>query len=74
MQFDHSKLRGRIIEKYGSCAAFAAAIGMPPATLSSRLNNKTYFSMPEMDAICAPGCLDIAAEDIPSYFLARKFD
>ena len=72
MEFDFSKLRGRIVEKYGTCNAFSAASGFSASGLSDRLNNKTPWDTREIHRIVQPDCLDIAAEDIPSYFFAPK--
>ena len=72
MQFDFSALRGRIIERYGSCAAFADAIGMPRDALSSRLRNKISFKPEEIYAICEPDVLDIPEAGIRKYFFTLK--
>ena len=71
MAFDFSKLRGRIVEKYGSCARFAAAMGHSKVWLSSRLNNVVPWKAEELREAAA--LLGIAPEDIPLYFLTRKF-
>ncbi len=66
LEFNFSKLQGRIVEKFGTRSAFATACGMAESVLSSRLNNKVYFDAPEIYTICE--LLDIQAEDIPVYF------
>ena len=71
MEFDFSKLRGKIVEKFGSCARFAAAMGHSKVWLSSRLNNVVPWKAEEMREAAA--LLDIAPEDIPLYFLTPKF-
>ena len=71
MAFDFSKLRGRIVEKYGSCDRFATAMGRSKVWLSSRLNNIVQWRGEEMKEAAA--LLDIAPEDIPLYFLTPKF-
>lgn len=71
MQFDFSRLRGRIVEKYGSCERFARAMGRSKVWLSSRLNNAVHWRAPEMRE--AAQLLDILPEEIPSYFLVQKF-
>lgn len=68
MQFDHSKLLGRIIEKYGSQRALATAIGWTESRLSARLNNLVHFDSEEIVMLCAPDVLDIPCEEIPVYF------
>lgn len=70
LEFDFSKLQGRIIEKFGTRSAFAAAWGVADSFLSSRLNNKVYFDTPEIYEICE--LLDIQAEEIPVYFFTVK--
>lgn len=71
MAFDFRKLRGRIIEKYGSCDKFAAAMGRSKVWLSSRLNNIVQWRAEEMREAAA--LLDIDPEEIPRYFLVPKF-
>lgn len=73
MPFDYSKLRGRIIEKYGSCKAFGAAMGRSKVWVSTRLNNVVPWSTDEITEACEPEKLDIAPEDIPTYFFTPKF-
>ena len=68
MQFDHSKLLGRIIEKFGSQRALATAIGWTESKLSARLNNSVQFDTEEIIMLCAPDVLDIPSEEIPAYF------
>lgn len=64
MKYD--KLRGRIIEKFGSQKAFAAAMGMNVSTLSFKLNGKSEWTREEIEKAC--GLLDIALEKVHSYF------
>lgn len=66
MVFDFSRLRGRIVEKFGSCAGFAAAMGHSKVWLSSRLNNVVPWRAEEMREAAA--LLEIPAEEIPAYF------
>lgn len=68
MNFDHSKLNGRITEKFGSQRALAAAIGWTESKLSARLNNTVHFDSEEIVMLCAPDVLDIPSEEIPVYF------
>jgi len=62
----YRKLRGLIREKYGTQAAFAAAMGMSNTTLSAKLNGKTDWVRAEMEQACR--LLGISAEVIPAYF------
>lgn len=72
MKFDFSALRGRIIERFGSCRAFADAIGMPRDALSSRLHNKIGFKPEEIYLFCEPEWLDISEAEIRKYFFTPK--
>lgn len=69
MVFDFRKLRGRIIEVYGSYAGLAKAINMSPAQLSDRLHNRIAFKPDEIYLIASRDVLDIPCEEIPRYFL-----
>lgn len=70
--FDFSELRGLIIAKYNTCAAFAKEAGMSRAALSQRLNNSVSFQPDEMHRIASPELLDIPASEIGRYFLTPK--
>lgn len=70
MEFDFSKLLGRIIEKFGTRSAFAAAMGMAESALSNRLSGKIYFDADEIHRACQ--LLDIEPQDIPVYFFTPK--
>lgn len=49
MQFDYSKLKGRIIELFGTRKAFADALHKSEVLVSKKLNNKSSFSQQSMD-------------------------
>jgi transcriptional regulator with XRE-family HTH domain len=68
MAFSYDKLRGRIVEKYGSQAAFARALGVSAKTLSLKMNNRIYFSQAEIKK--AADLLNIDIKDIDAYFFA----
>lgn len=61
-----AKLRGRIKEKYGSQAAFARAMGMNPASLSAKLNNRSGWTWEEVVLACE--LLDIPLAEAGDYF------
>jgi transcriptional regulator with XRE-family HTH domain len=69
-RFDYSKLRGRIVEKYGSISAFAKATNVSFVTASNRLNNKTEWK--SSDIMEAAEVLDIALDDVRDYFFTPK--
>ena len=70
MEFDFSKLLGRIVEVYGTRSAFAEAWGKTESFVSNRLNNKIHFDANEIHEVC--GLLAISYADIPVYFFTVK--
>jgi hypothetical protein len=70
MEFDFSKLRGRIKEKFGSEAKFADAMDLSTSGLSGRLNNNVPWRTEEIPRACE--LLDIPAADIALYFFTPK--
>lgn len=70
MAFDYRKLRGRIIEKYGSQTAFVEKYGVSENTFSMKMNNKIRFTSD--DIIKISEMLDIPKEDVGVYFFTQK--
>lgn len=68
--FDFSKLLGRIREFGFTQESLAKQIKINPQTLSWKLNNKSSFTIEEMDKICK--LLDISLEEIGVYFFTKK--
>lgn len=68
--YETAKLRGRIIEKFGTLGAFAAAAGCSSSFLSIYMNGKTTLDQPTMDKWIR--LLDIAADEIAAYFFEKK--
>lgn len=68
--FDFSKLKGRIVEKYGNASNFADTLGWSRTTLYLKLNNKVFFSPDDIMAVC--DLLDISHEDIGIYFFTQN--
>lgn len=62
----YSKLRGRIIEKYGSQKQFAEAIGISEVAMSRKMNCETGFS--QKDIIKWAEALEIEVKDYGLYF------
>jgi len=71
MKFDYSKLRGRIIEKFGSITAFAKAYGLSLITMSKKLNGKVAFSPEDIVRMSAPEFLDIQPCEYHEYFFVH---
>jgi DNA invertase Pin-like site-specific DNA recombinase len=70
MAYDYRKLRGRIIEKFGSQKAFAQEMGLSEHTVSSKLNSKVYWKQPEIQSAC--DLLGINHDDVQIYFFTLK--
>ena len=66
MRFDYRKLRGRIIEKYGSLTNFSKATEMSPTIISLCINNKQTWN--QRNIVKVAESLDIPIEEIPVYF------
>lgn len=70
MAFDYSRLRGRIVEKYGCQRSFAEAFPISERSLSLKLNSVVFFKQPEINRACE--MLDISRDEIPSYFFVQE--
>lgn len=70
VEFDYSKLRGLIIEKYGSQSALAAEIPISENQLSAYMTGNKRFTTKVMDRISV--LLEIAPADIGTYFFTPK--
>lgn len=68
--FDNSKLRGKIIEKYGSIGGFSAAIGKNRSSISLKLNERV--SMNREDIVVFSSALGIGDNELADYFFRRK--
>ena len=66
MQYSYSKLKGRIIEKYGSQEKFAEALGISSNSLSKKMTGKTGFS--QKDIVIWSRLLEIDKESYSDYF------
>ena len=69
MQFNYSRLRGKIRECGLTEEKLAKAIEMTKNTLSDKLNRKSQFKTVEMYNICK--VLGIDLKDIDYYFFAE---
>ena len=68
MPYKYNKLRGRIIEKYGSQSKFADKIGITKQSLSKKMNCKIGFS--QEDIVLWGDLLDITPGEYSEYFFA----
>lgn len=70
MAFDYARLKGRIIEKYGTQSNFVRAFGISENSFSLKMNNKSRFSSD--DIIKMTEMLDIEKEEVGKYFFTLK--
>ena len=66
MSYNYSKLRGRIIEKFGTLGDFSKAMEWSERTNGLKLNGKVEWKQNEI--MTAIGLLDIEPADIDIYF------
>ena len=69
VNYNYSKLLGRIKECGFTQTRLADAIGINRGTLSSKLNGQYSFSMKEIDSICRE--LNISNDEIGAYFFTK---
>ncbi len=70
MEFDYSKLLGKIKELYGTQERFANRMGISMVTLSNKINNKSEFTQNQMTMACE--LLEIPLTTISDYFFKPK--
>ena len=67
--YNTSKLKGKIVERYGTQSAFAAAVHRTKAYVSLYMNHKVYLDQRAIEEWA--NALDISQDDIPDYFFAK---
>ena len=70
MSFNYSKLRGKIVEKFGTQGCFAKELGVSERTLSLKLNNRIFFSQDEIAKMS--DLLNINPNEIQDYFFEKE--
>lgn len=68
--YNYSKLRGRIVERFGTMSAFADSMGITKQTLSKKLNGRSGLS--QRDIECWSNQLGVSEDDLVSYFFAKN--
>lgn len=68
--FDYSRLRGRIVEKFGTLTAFYKNLSYTEEMAYRKINNRAGFSQEDIVEWC--GILDIDLKDVGSYFYVLK--
>lgn len=70
MAFDYSKLKGKIIEKYGSQIEFAKVMQVSENTLSLKLNNKVRFTAD--DIVQITDLFGVDKNEVGQYFFTQR--
>ncbi len=69
IQYDYSKLTGRIVEKFGGQREFAKAVDTSERTVSLKLNNRVSFKQKDIEIWS--DALELSKEDIADYFFTQ---
>ena len=69
-EFDYSKLKGRITEKFGTQSSFAKAVKRTDTYVSMVLNGKSYLDQTEIEKWSS--ALEIECEMLGVYFFTKK--
>ena len=69
-QIDYSRLKGRIVEKFGTNQAFSEAMGWALSTNGKKIGGKAAWSQDEILKAC--DLLEIPRSDILLYFFTQK--
>lgn len=72
MKYDYSKLKGLVVEKYGTIGNFAQSFGESRQNVSCKMNDKVEWSREDMIKIC--GMLGQPTSMIPALFYTLKVD
>ena len=68
--FDYSKLKGRIVEKFGTLSNFSEALGIKVQTVSAKLKGRNTIT--KSDIIKWSELLGIEYSEIGVYFFTPK--
>ena len=69
MGMSYPKLRGRIVEKFGSQMAFANKIGKTEQTVTAKLNGNSKFSLE--DIMQWSEALELSEAEVGAYFFTQ---
>lgn len=70
MQFMYNKLKGKIVEVYGTLGNFSKTMGWSEHTNSLKINGKIEWKQREILKACS--LLDIPIDEISDYFFKVK--
>ena len=65
-----NKIRGRIVEMFGTIAKFSAAAGISPDVVSLKLSNKTRMTREDIELWSEVLAIDFT--DLQAYFFAHN--
>lgn len=68
--FETSKLRGRIVEKFGTLKAFSKAVHNSESFISQYMNGKKILDQKMIDSWAS--ALEIPATEYDEYFFTKK--
>lgn len=68
MSYNYSKLRGRVVEKFGTQRAFAKQLDLSERSISRKLSGKVTWKQSEIVKACE--LLSINADEISAYSFA----
>ena len=72
MAFETSKLRGKIVEKFGTIDAFSQRTSLTRASISAYLNGQKVLNQKDIEEW--RGLLEIQVDEIPDYFFKKQVD
>lgn len=72
MSLKYAKLRGRIVEKFGTQDAFREQIGISKTAMSNKMTGKTGFSQNDIIKWC--DLLSIDMQNVSDYFFADELN
>lgn len=72
MAFETSKLRGKIVEKFGTIDAFSQRTSLTRASISAYLNGQKVLNQKDIEEWRE--LLEIQVDEIPDYFFKKKVD
>ena len=67
---EYRKVKGRIVEIYGSQALFAKKLGVSEQTITNKLRGKVQFTQEDIFRWC--NALDLTKDEVGDYFFAHK--
>ena len=70
MRFNYNKLKGRIVEIFGTQKAFGEAMSLNQPAISHKLKNRRGWTQEEI--VKASGALAIPQEEIAAYFFTPE--